>query len=140
MADGAIPSTDSNYVRVEFPFTPVPKGRARFTRRGFAYTPEKTRIFEKLIKEYARQFIKAPLSGPLSICVVFFMPKPKKPKNPMPISKPDLSNLIKSIEDALNGIAWFDDSQVVTSTCEKHYCESNQKPHILFAMWECKRY
>lgn len=36
-------------------------------------------------------------------------------------SKPDLSNLIKFIEDALNGIVWLDDRLIVGFTARKQY-------------------
>lgn len=37
------------------------------------------------------------------------------------VSKPDLTKLIRAIEDALNGIAWRDDSQIVSQHCIKKY-------------------
>lgn len=36
-------------------------------------------------------------------------------------SKPDHDNLEKQIGDALNGVAWVDDAQVVKSSCAKRY-------------------
>lgn len=39
--------------------------------------------------------------------------KPKKITSEHDVYKPDASNILKSVEDALNGIAYEDDSQVV---------------------------
>ena len=39
-------------------------------------------------------------------------------------TKPDGSNVLKAIEDGLNGIVYVDDSQIVMSHIEKHYSDS----------------
>lgn len=36
-------------------------------------------------------------------------------------SKPDHDNLEKQVGDALNGVAWVDDAQIVKSSCAKRY-------------------
>ncbi len=38
-------------------------------------------------------------------------------------TKPDVDNHVKSLFDALNKIAWLDDSQVVKLSAEKRYCD-----------------
>ena len=38
-----------------------------------------------------------------------------------PTGKPDLDNVAKLLADALNGILWHDDSQIVALEVEKHY-------------------
>ena len=40
-----------------------------------------------------------------------------------PTKKPDIDNLIKSVLDSLNGIAYKDDSQIVTVVAEKFYSD-----------------
>ena len=37
---------------------------------------------------------------------------------------PDLSNIIKLVEDALNGVCWHDDSRIFQITADKYYCDS----------------
>jgi Holliday junction resolvase RusA-like endonuclease len=44
-----------------------------------------------------------------------------------PTSRPDTDNYIKSVQDALNGIVWKDDSQVVALIADKWYSD---KPRI----------
>lgn len=46
-------------VVVNIPGQPVPKGRPRFTRGGFAYTPDKTRKYEKLVAGLAKAALDA---------------------------------------------------------------------------------
>lgn len=38
-----------------------------------------------------------------------------------PTTKPDCDNIIKIVLDALNGVAYYDDKQVISVSCEKHY-------------------
>lgn len=113
--------------------TPVAKGRPRFSMRGkypIAYTPTKTRNAEDDIKLFAAQAFRGhPLSGPLSIKVRFFMPMPDSWSNKKKaelggephVSRPDLDNLVKTVADAINGIAYGDDSQIYKIEAEKFY-------------------
>ena len=75
----------------------------------------------------------APLmGGPVSVGVVFRMPRPKghyrkdlslRPSAPAHHTvKPDLDKLLRAVFDALKHVAWLDDSQVVSlGRCEKRY-------------------
>jgi Holliday junction resolvase RusA-like endonuclease len=76
-----------------------------------------------------------PLDGPLEMKMVFWMTRPKshygtgrnaaklKPwaAEAWPISKPDTTKLIRAAEDAMTGIVWCDDAQVVIQAAEKRY-------------------
>lgn len=104
-----------------FDIDPVAKGRARFTRQGRAYTPAKTRSFESTLRSLAHDRMTIPLpAGPLRVEVTYFFAPTKSGKNCFPIVKPDLDNLIKSL-DAFNGIFWVDDKQIVEIEARKHY-------------------
>lgn len=73
------------------------------------------------------------LEGPLLLELTFWMPRPKghfgakgnvKPKSPrFPTVKPDVLKLARAVEDALTGIVWRDDSQVVSEVLQKSYGE-----------------
>lgn len=115
------------------PGEPVAKGRPRFYN-GHAITPKKTVNYETLVKEmWAVTHGQQTLTGELcaSLTAYFAIPnsKSKAMKKRMsmglvrPTKKPDIDNLIKSVLDSLNGIAYKDDSQIVTVVAEKFYSD-----------------
>ena len=121
---------------ITIPITPVPKARPRFTRYGHTYTPKKTADYEKAVAEYWRQATKGfqyDREQALIVNLVFGMPIPKstsKSKTELmangtirPTKKPDVDNLAKAVMDALNGVAWVDDSQVVRVSIYKEYAK-----------------
>lgn len=111
---------------------PVGKARPRVTRNG-TFTPAKTRAYEKLVRvEYGAQcgaqyFGDSPLA--VSITAYYQIPKSasKRKRGQMeskiirPTVKPDADNVCKAVCDALNGVAWKDDAQIVNLIFEKHY-------------------
>lgn len=84
---------------------PRPKARARVTRNG-TYTPERTTAFENAVAWRARAAMGArkPTTAPVSL-VCRFEQRTR--------IRSDLDNLVKSVSDALNGVVWADDSQVI---------------------------
>jgi len=66
-----------------------------------------------------------PIEGPIALGIVFYRAMTKSISNNkkkraaalarelLPTTKPDLKNLLASIEDACNGIFWIDDAQIV---------------------------
>jgi Holliday junction resolvase RusA-like endonuclease len=102
---------------------PVAKGRPRFTKKGFTYTPKETRDAENsFLNQALSHKPEKPLECPLAIDLKIYMPRPKsKPKKVWAwTTRPDLDNLIK-ILDALNGVFWHDDSQIILFRASKHY-------------------
>ena len=93
------------------PGDPVAKGRPR-VYGGHAITPRKTqRAEERIFAEFRRKYPdEAPFDGPVSVYVKFWLSKR---------GKPDIDNLIKTVLDALNGVAYADDSQIVSVFAEK---------------------
>lgn len=67
------------------------------------------------------------LEGPLRLDLWFHLKKPQslpKRRPSWPTKKPDLSKVTRSVEDALTGIIWKDDAQVVISSQTKCYSDS----------------
>lgn len=108
------------------------KGRPRFTRAGHTYTPEKTVAYEDLVKlTYMGKYGQDKMDGPLSALVIHCMTPPKSASKKdtakmlageiAPTKKPDLDNVAKTALDALNGIAYSDDSQVCELNVSRVY-------------------
>ena len=116
-----IPSTKlifSHSVSIE----PRGKGRPRFSRNGHTYTDEKTRSYENdLSRLISLAYKKEPTQRPLEVNAMFAMVRPKSSKRPFPTVSPDLDNLAKSLLDAMNGIVFCDDKQVVIMNIAKIY-------------------
>lgn len=102
------------------------KGRPRFTRGGRPYTPKTTRDYEIAIREAfenAHGRPPEPFSGPIAVSIMTHrqlpMSTPKSVISEQDTHKPDIDNVAKIVLDALNGVAWEDDAQVVSLTVSK---------------------
>lgn len=134
------------FVMFTIPGKPRAKARPRFTRNGHAYTPGNTTEYENWVKEcyYLAYGNDRPmLVGELCAEIVAYYPiaesKSKGTKALMeqdqirPKSRPDLDNIAKSVLDALNQIAYKDDSAVVSLKIEKKYAHD---PRVEVTIYE----
>ncbi|QHJ80560.1 MAG: hypothetical protein [Caudoviricetes sp.] len=140
-------------IKIEFDIKPQQQERPRigmkseynrsktYTRRKpFLYDPKKTVEYKKQLA-YLANLEKSvnyfePLSGALALNVTFYILPPKslsKVKHAMatkgellPFKKPDLSNYIKSTEDALNGILWKDDAMLCDINAKKRFSDEEK--------------
>lgn len=116
--------------------TPQGKGRPRFARRGayiHTYTPKETADYEKQIADAFKQTEQDMFCEPIRVFVKAFYKIPKstsKVRREMmlkgfirPVVKPDIDNVCKAVLDALNGVAYHDDNQVVIIYGKKLYGE-----------------
>lgn len=123
-------------MKFTIPGEPCGKARPRVVRNGNfsrAYTPEKTVNYETLVKlEYQRQCGDAYISEGgihMNITARFAIPNSASKRKAQamldgairPTKKPDCDNIIKIVCDALNGIAYKDDAQIVSVSIEKRY-------------------
>ena len=117
---------------------PAPKGSMKaFYRPGMRFpvvteANKNTRPWAAIVKDAAIQASAGrPVSGdPLCLSVVFHMPRPKSlPKKVVAhVKKPDLDKLLRAVKDALTGVLWRDDSQVIGVMATKLYVDIGQMP------------
>ena len=121
-------------ITFEVPGEPRSKGRPRFTRDGHPYTDSETRAYEQKIVAYYRQQLQGfrwSDSAFVSVEVTAHYPIPKSATKAalagmqagriLPSRKPDIDNVLKVVLDALNGVAYKDDSRVVAVSARKVY-------------------
>ena len=110
---------------------PVGKQRPKFAR-GRTYTPKKTVDYEKQIADQARSAMGSsePLETPVAVYIYINHAVPasySKKRREACLSrlerpkKPDLDNCAKAYLDAMNGIVYKDDVQVVSLHVTKRY-------------------
>lgn len=112
------------------------KGRPRFTKMGIAYTDSKTVAYENLIKS---SYLKhtdyiSDKSIKMSMYVCFAPNKSDTKKKRLiklsrklwPKKKPDVDNVVKVVLDALNKVAYKDDTQVNELQIVRHFDENER--------------
>ena len=122
----------------EIPGPPIPWKRPRLSgKRFFDSQATQKKEIQHIIQSIAEShLVDAPA---LKVNIEYHMPIPKswsrikrltsigKPH----VSRPDLSNLIKFTEDALNGVVWKDDAVIYELHCRKVYSD---EPHTKFVV------
>ena len=108
---------------------PISQGRPKARRQGEharVYMPAKVKAAERNILAQAISYRpEKPLKGGIILSLKFFKPKPKSypKKRKLNIVKPDLTNMEKLVEDALNKVFWEDDARIFCKTSVKLYGE-----------------
>jgi Holliday junction resolvase RusA-like endonuclease len=64
----------------------------------------------------------------LAVRMEFRFERPSSVRRSYPSVKPDIDKLARAVCDALTGLAWVDDSQVVDLHPVKRYCEAGESP------------
>jgi Holliday junction resolvase RusA-like endonuclease len=110
---------------------PTAKGRARITRRGFVYTPAKTRKYEahgRLAAQLAMDG-RPPIAVRAEITIDLPVPASWSAKrrdaalrgDVRPTTRPDADNYVKAALDAINATVITDDALAVELAAVKRY-------------------
>lgn len=123
-------------IQFNVPGQPVGKGRPRIGNVGQharMFTPGKTVSYESTVALSAQQAMqgRSLIEGPVKVLMRMTLVIPaswsrKKQEQALagqirPTTKPDTDNVIKAIFDAINGVVWRDDVQVVELGVSKVY-------------------
>ncbi|MGS5517699.1 RusA family crossover junction endodeoxyribonuclease [Clostridioides difficile] len=113
---------------------PIGKERPRMnsiTKR--TYTPNKTKNYEDYIKYLYQSKVKYHFTGYIKMTLRCYYSiaksnskkvKEQKRNNVLrPSKKPDIDNVVKIVADALNEIAYKDDTQIVEVVASKYYSD-----------------
>ena len=126
------------------PGKPMGQPRARFARMGQfvrTYDPKEATSYKATIIQLARAAGVRQMIGPVRIAIDAYLPRPKRlcrkidPSGAIPAEcKPDWDNIGKIVCDALNGIAYADDSQVWSGIVQKWYHAKDGMPRVEISM------
>lgn len=101
----------------------VVAGKAHITSDNKKLKPFRSELAQMALAELGDR--PQPLFGkhePVAVNVIFcFQKPPSAKKRKFPTVKPDLDKVTRSVNDALTGIAFHDDAQIVQSTQDKRY-------------------
>ena len=116
---------------------PVPQGRPRFTKSGYAYDPQRSQNYKQLVRFWVTQHLKKfprfkPYGKALCVDLTFHIGIPtswSKKKRIQAVNgeiKPtvrngDIDNMVKAILDAGNNILWEDDCIITDISARKRY-------------------
>lgn len=126
---------------------PKPQLRPRVANVGghpHVYDPASTRQFKRIVSTLASAEMAGhePITGPIKVSFTFYRPVQQSLSkrefdrravgDELPVVKPDVSNYLKSTEDALNGVVWVDDKAITTEVIKKRY---STVPRITLKVW-----
>lgn len=119
------------------PGAPAPQGSKRYLGNGvMVESSRRVKPWRADIRATALQMVQQPVSGPVRLDLHFVLPRPKshfgtgrnagRLKASAPqyhTQKPDLDKLVRAVGDALTGVAYLDDSQVVGGAHMKRWSD-----------------
>jgi crossover junction endodeoxyribonuclease RusA len=114
------------------PGTPAPQGSKRHVGNGVLIESSKhVGPWRERIAWFAAQNMNSRFTGAVHVRLEFVMPRPKSlPQNrtPAAIKRPDVDKLARACLDAISGVAYQDDSQVVGLYAMKRIAMPGEQP------------
>jgi crossover junction endodeoxyribonuclease RusA len=111
---------------------PAPQGSKKsIGNNRFVESSKFLPAWRKTVRVAAEEAVTASMwarvSGPVELEVMFYLDRPSsisKTKRPQPTVAPDLDKLVRGVGDALTGVVYDDDSQVIRCLAWKVYADT----------------
>jgi Holliday junction resolvase RusA-like endonuclease len=113
-------------VTFDVPGDPVPQPRPRIFRNGGVGENPKATAHKQATVAAARRVKATPTPGEVELSVVYFRATHRRV---------DLDNLLKLTQDALIGVCWADDSQIVSVHARKVTGCARPRTEVLVRPW-----
>jgi Holliday junction resolvase RusA-like endonuclease len=124
------------------PGRPIPLARHRTARAGHNYDPPENAAAKAVIQTYARLAMRdakmqlsEPHTGPLAMDVTFFYKRPKHTRFAYPMFA-DSDNLLKMVCDALQGLVYVNDRQVIDPHPRRRWTDLGARTEITITSME----
>jgi crossover junction endodeoxyribonuclease RusA len=131
---------------------PVAQGSKKIIGRNVIEMADaRLRAWRQDVATTAKQAMegRTPYREPVDVRLMFFLPRPQghfgtgrnieklKPSAPLaPAVHPDLDKLTRAMLDAMTGIVFLDDKQVVAMTLSKLYAEGQFNPGVMASVMQ----
>jgi crossover junction endodeoxyribonuclease RusA len=117
---------------------PAPQGSKRHVGNGRMVEMSKhVEPWRLAVRHEARKHFDEPITGPVSVLMSFYLQAPKRiptDRRGRPSTVPDLDKLVRATFDALTGVAFGDDSQVVSLFTDKHYASEDHAAGVVISV------
>lgn len=116
-------------IRFFVPGNPVPQGSMSvFDGRIVHGNSRGVKAWRATVRDAGIDAGLLPVGGPISVELLFNIARGKTVRREEPTTRPDIDKLVRTILDALTGVAYLDDSQVIRLAARKRY--GNAGVHI----------
>lgn len=134
--DGSVDNPPSFRFRVDG--TPATEGNLRRSPSGGLYHANgpALSVWRQAIGWAARSCHRgAAWPSAVALELTFVLHRPQRPKASVPIVRPDWDKLARAVCDALTGVVYVDDSQVVEASVVKRYAVGPELPGVEVGVW-----
>lgn len=104
---------------------PIPQGSLKFINgHAIHVRANDLAVWRATIANEARRVLIEKATEGVEVHITFQLARPKTVKRKEPFKRPDIDKLVRAVLDALTGVAYNDDEQVVKLVVSKEYADT----------------